>query len=118
MKAFLTEWSQDQTWQHVKPDAPAGISQDLDTTRERIARMSMKDFARAGLVLTVDSAALGERVIFVSDNTPTSEQMNGLIEYRAAELNQLLGLTIDQLRKIHALKKTFHVSIESIRMRE
>ena len=75
--------------------------------------MSMKEFAQAGLEVTVDSDALGEFVVFASDNTSAIAQ-DGLTVYRAAELKQLVGMTVEQLQKVHALKKTFRGSIEFV----
>jgi hypothetical protein len=114
MKAFLIEWSQPRMWRHVvESGTPAFAKRDSDSTRQLIEQMSLGEFAKAGLVLTVYSAALGERVIFASDNAPLEEQLDRLT-YRAAELRELLHVTIDQLKRVHALKKTFRATIEFV----
>lgn len=76
--------------------------------------MSIEEFAQAGLIVTVDSAALGERVIFASDNAPVGEQLGGLTAYRAAELTQLANMTPEQLQNIHVLKKSFRATVEFV----
>lgn len=108
MKAFLTEWTQDQTWpKDNNRGTPASVKPDFEIMRQQIAGMSMKEFAQSGLVVTVDSSALDECVLFASNNADVIEQKNGLTLYRAAELIQLSGMRVDQLRKVHALKKNF-----------
>lgn len=115
MKAFLIEWSQDRIWPKDNDNGtPASVKPDFEIIRQQIASMSMQEFARSGLVVTVDSSALGECVLFASDNTDVIEQGSGLIVYRAAELIQLSGMMVEQLRKIHVLKKTFRATIEFV----
>jgi hypothetical protein len=115
MRAFLIEWSQPRTWPHViESGTPAFAETDSDFDRQRIEAMSLREFANAGLVLVVDSAALGERVIFASHDVPQTRNMDGLTTYLAAELSQLVGMPVDQLRKVHALKKTFRAVIEFV----
>jgi hypothetical protein len=58
-----------------------------------------------GFVLCVDSAVLGERVIFVGDDFVSSP--DDPIAYTAAELYLLLDESPDMLRLVHGIKKTF-----------
>jgi hypothetical protein len=115
VKAFLTEWSHRRIWpRDILLDNSIGKTEDLCVMRQRIAGMSLEEFAQAGLIVTVDSAALREHVIFASDNASVAEQIDGLTAYRAAELTQLADITLEQLQKIHVLKKTFRASIEFV----
>lgn len=74
---------------------------------EGVSAMALADFATAGLRLVVNSEVLGERVVFASDNAPKRETDSGMVEYRAAELRELLGLSPEELRRVHLVKKTF-----------
>jgi hypothetical protein len=73
--------------------------------------MRLDDFACAGLVVTVWSEVLGERVTFASDNARVDPGELRPV-YRARELRALLGLSDPgELRRIHAVKRTFRGSI-------
>ena len=60
---------------------------------------------RLGLVRTVRSRVLDEHVLFAAD-TAVLPQNNRLVVYRARELTELVGLPPEQLRAIHAVKKS------------
>jgi hypothetical protein len=76
-----------------------------------VCAMRLDDFARAGLVVTVRSELLGERIILASDNARVDPGELRTV-YRARELRALLGLTDPgELRQIHAVKRTFRGSI-------
>ena len=77
---------------------------------EAAAAMSLATFARAGLILHVDSEVLGTTVLFVSDNVPESAITDrGLTVYRASELRKLAILKPSprSLRTIHDAKTIF-----------
>ena len=78
-----------------EPEAPQGRS---------ILEMRMSEFAVSGLVQEVKSGVLGEHILWVADNAkvPTG---NTLVVYRADELKQLVGLSPDEIRHLHAVKK-------------
>jgi hypothetical protein len=76
-----------------------------------VCAMRLDDFARAGLVVTVNSEVLGERVLFASDNARVDPGELRPV-YRAHELRALLGLSdTRELRRIHAIKRTFRGTI-------
>ena len=88
--------------------------------------LDLERFSQAGLVMTVWSSVLGERVIFASDNAelehaelehaelektalgkPEPGTGEGAVVYRAAELRRIWELRGDDLRKIHEVKRVF-----------
>jgi hypothetical protein len=76
-----------------------------------VCAMRLDDFARAGLVVTVWSNVLGERIILASDNARVDPGELRPI-YRARELRALLGLRDPaELRRIHEIKRTFRGTI-------
>ena len=76
-----------------------------------VCAMRLDDFAGAGLVVTINSEVLGERVIFASDNALLDPGELRPV-YRAHELRALLGLRDPgELRRIHEVKKTFRGTI-------
>ena len=70
----------------------------------RILEMRMSEFAVSGLVQEVKSGVLGEHILWVADNAEVPPG-NTLVVYRADELKQLVGLTPDEVRHLHAVKK-------------
>jgi hypothetical protein len=88
----------------VSPAAPSELVAE-------VCAMRLDDFARAGLVVTVWSKVLGERIILASDNARVDPGELRPV-YRARELRALLGLSdSDELRRIHAVKRTFRGTI-------
>ena len=75
----------------------------------RILTMTYREFKNAGLVVTVVSRLIGERVIFASDNADVGK--TPLVVYRASELLHLAGLDGATVRTLHAAKKTFNGEI-------
>ena len=65
--------------------------------------MTLSEFAQAGLVVQVRSGALGQSVLFASDNA-TVENDEGLSVYRASELIDLLGSGATDLTAIDRRK--------------
>ena len=78
-----------------EPEAPQGRS---------ILEMRMSEFAVSGLVQEVKSGVLGEHILWVADNAEVPPA-NTLVVYRADELKQLVGLTPDEIRRLHSVKK-------------
>ena len=70
-----------------------------------VEEMPLEDFASTGLVKEVKSKLLGETVIWAADNAQVPPETDQVI-YRASELKELAGISPEQLRKIHMLKKT------------
>ena len=64
----------------------------------------MSEFAVSGLVQEVKSGVLDEHILWVADNAEVPAG-NTLVVYRADELKQLVGLTPDEIRRLHAVKK-------------
>ena len=70
--------------------------------------MPLADFALARLAVEVDSAVLGERVLFASENARLAPGERRPV-YRAVELAALAHRrpSPDELRRIHAVKVAF-----------
>jgi hypothetical protein len=91
----------------VLPAAPSQLVAE-------ICAMRLDDFARAGLVVTVWSEVLGERIVLASDNARVDPGELRPV-YRARELRALLGLSDPaELRRIHEVKRTFRGTITDI----
>ena len=71
-----------------------------------IIAMRLDEFTTARLRVEVTSDVLGERVVFASDNARL-DPGERLVVYRAAELLELQGLSPDELRAVHRVKKLF-----------
>lgn len=71
-----------------------------------VVAMRLDEFATARLRVEVTSDVLGERVVFASDNTKLDPGKQPVV-YRAAELRELQGLSPDELRAVHRVKKLF-----------
>ena len=78
-----------------EPEAPQGRS---------ILEMRMSEFAASGFVQEVNAKVLGEHILWVADNAKVPPG-NTLVIYRADELKQLVGLSPDEIRHLHAVKK-------------
>ena len=72
---------------------------------ERIEDMPLKDLATSGLVRKVQSKVLGETIQFAANDCDLSDVDPTMIVYTATELAQLNGVTPEQLRSIHKVKK-------------
>lgn len=95
----------------VAPAIPPEPAADTSALVAEACTMRLDDFARAGLVMTVWSEVLGERVIFASDDAIVDPGELRPV-YRAHELRALLGLRdLRELRRIHEAKKTFRGTI-------
>jgi hypothetical protein len=75
-----------------------------------VVAMPLSEFARARLVVTVQSAVLDEVIVFASDNAIVDPGEQRVV-YRAAELRELLGLSAKELRAVHRVKGTFRGTI-------
>lgn len=73
---------------------------------ERLAGMTLANFAGSGRVLRVYSDVLQEEVLIAADNAalPPGERR---AVYRASELPELLDITPEGLRFLHRVKTTF-----------
>jgi len=78
---------------------------------QRVAEMTLADFSRAGLVVRVTSALLGEDVLFVSDNVRPASVEGNLVVYTAAELGLFVSMPAECVRTLHAVKKKFPGSL-------
>ena len=72
-----------------------------------VAEMTLEDFSRAGLVVRVTSALLGEDVLLVSDNVLDVDERGDLVVYRAEEIRRLVAFPPDCAKTIHGIKKAF-----------
>ena len=72
----------------------------------RIEDMRLSEFANSGLVREAHSKTLGETVLWAADNAVVAEPGDRVV-YRASELMDLVGVTAEQLRCVHALKKSW-----------
>lgn len=77
-----------------------------------VVAMSLEAFSGAGLVVTVHSERLGEKVVFASDNAVVDPGEQRVV-YRAAELRQLHDLEPGDLSQVHRAKKTFRGTVEA-----
>lgn len=85
-------------------------------TPTEVEAMSLEQFAKAGLILHVRAAGLGE-LLFVSDDVPDSVlEDDRLPIYRAHELRKLAVLRPrpHSLKTIHEVKTIFQGTIEGI----
>ncbi len=90
-------------------------------TLDEVAAMSLDEFAQAGLILRVRSAALDSQVLFVSDNVAESALADEeLVVYRASELRKLAVLHPEPhtLRCLHEVKSIFNGVITDVRARD
>ncbi|MDA8021138.1 MAG: hypothetical protein MPN21_27185 [Thermoanaerobaculia bacterium] len=90
-------------------------------TSDEVAAMSLDDFAQAGLILRVRSAALDSQVLFVSDNVAKSALADEeLVVYRASELHKpaVLHPEPHTLRCLHEVKSIFNGVITDVRERD
>ena len=71
---------------------------------KKVEDMRMSEFATSDLVQEVKSGVLGEHILWVADNAEVPAE-NTLVVYRADELTQLVGLSPDGIRRLHAVKK-------------
>lgn len=83
-----------------------------DLFAEAATRMSLDEFATAGVVITVYSSVLDDTVLLASDDAVVVEG-EGVV-YRAAELRALHRLGADGLRQIHRFKRLLGGAVESV----
>ncbi len=81
----------------VEPSPPAPAE---------LAEMSLAMFRFAGLVVAMDSEVLGETVVLASDNAALDPD-DPRVVYFAADLEDLFGLSGEDLRRLHAVKRMF-----------
>ncbi len=72
---------------------------------DRLLGLSLDDFAQAGMVVAVYSALFGETVLLVSDNATTPPSKDTVV-YRVSELRRILADGVEELHRLHALKRT------------
>ena len=77
-----------------------------------LCAMPLKQFAEARRVVRVRSEALGEVVVFASDNA-TVDPHESCVVYRAQELAELLRLGDRSLREVHRTKQTFRGTVQA-----
>ena len=77
-----------------------------------VCAMPLDQFAEARLIVRVRSEVLDEVVVFASDNASVDPGERRVV-YRASELNELLGLDRQSLKRIHAVKRTFRGSVRA-----
>ncbi|NJL26455.1 MAG: hypothetical protein HC897_00580 [Thermoanaerobaculia bacterium] len=105
--------------QAESPEGTARLMEGRDP--QRVAAMTLDEFASAGLKLRVHSQVLGCDVLFVSDNVPDDEiDAHGPPVYRAHELRKLALIKPQphSLRCIHEVKTVFGGTVEDVTDRE
>ena len=80
-------------------------------TAAELLAMPLSEFAEARRVVRVVSSVLGEVVIFASDNAVV-DPGESLVVYRAVELRELIGLSEEDLKTVHEVKRVFQGTIE------
>lgn len=113
----LVPRSNDSTGSNPRPGIglETGCPRNKALANDLVAAMTIAEFARAGLVVTVRSKALNCRVLFVSDNVPDQAiEAKGLPVYRAAELRKLAQLrpSPGTIGSLHEIKVIFGGTIE------
>ena len=73
--------------------------------------LTRSNFAQARLVVPVYSEVLDETVVFASDNAIVDPAEHRPV-YRAVELLELVDLDVEDLRRVHEIKKIFGGTIE------
>lgn len=105
--------------QERKPEVLALIRERNPRTMPaptEVEAMSLEQFAKAGLIVRVRAASLGE-LLFVSDDVPDSVLENDRLPiYRAHELRKLAVLRPrpHSLKTIHEVRTLFQATIEEI----
>jgi len=89
------------------------------TYADAVAEMPLDRFARAGMIVEVDSAILGQRVWFVSGEAEVQRLLRQGIGrgniYSAVELMSLLslpGLNNEAVKSVHVAKRLFDGTVE------
>ena len=90
----------------VEAEMAAGGAEPLPGSAE-VGRMSLADFKRAGLLVTVRSRFLGEDVFFASDKAAARGAPTGAAVCLPGELRVAAGLDGDALRGVYRLKRRF-----------
>lgn len=94
------------------PPAPSPRLVGLDGFG-RVAGMTLEEFEKAGLVVRVSSALLGEDVLFVSENATRTADEADLVAYTPSELRLLAPMPAGCVQTLHLVKKTFPGSVLS-----
>jgi len=91
----------------------------IQTYADAVAEMPLEQFARAGLIVEVDSAILGQRVWFVSGEAEIQRLLRQGIGrgniYSVVELMSLLslpGLNNEAVKSVHVAKLLFDGTVE------
>ena len=105
----------------IRHRASDGDTSEQATAADRVAAMTLGEFAKAGLVVRISSSVLDAEVLIVSDDVPDSA-LSGLDSsiYRARELRKLAILRPSPraLQCIHDVKTIFHGAITDVRPRD
>ena len=93
-------------------DSIGGVRSPGLVTVAEVCAMPLSEFAQAGLVVSLWSDVLGESVVLASDNAILDPGERRPV-YRASEAKALLGIGPADLRRVHALKRTFKGTVEA-----
>ena len=106
-KAEVVAMLRDRPAVALRNALPGGVAETQPSLlTAEITAMSLAEFAVAGRVVGVVPQVLGEPVVFASDNAIVDPGERRVV-YRAAELQELLGLRPADLRSLHNVKKIF-----------
>ena len=109
-KAELVELLKPREGLQLRDALPGGVVASQSCLLAEFLEMRLEEFEGAGLVVEVWPKALGEVVVFASDNAVVDPGELRVV-YRAAELRGLVGIQPADLRNLHDIKKTFRGSI-------
>lgn len=86
------------------------VEEEPAFTKDEVGGMELAEFARSKLVVSVRSEVLGEAVLFAGD-AATVDPGERRAVYRGHELLDLLPLGPENLKHVHAVKKTFRGTV-------
>ena len=76
----------------------------------KLTKNNVEDFKKSNQILKVESETLGETVYFVSNKRVAQmhrKELEGYVYYTGRELDILIDMSPENLKKIHLLKKKF-----------
>jgi len=108
VKALMQKYSlRGETEQGVRPLCSGSIEEKEEIPSGDVMSLSYEEFIKANLAVKIKSRLLGEVIFLVS-----SEEVSGQVEadyvcYLPDEVLALQGLTPEEIKKVHLIKKSF-----------
>lgn len=81
---------------------------DGTMTETDIKKMPLSDFEKAGLILKVYSEVLQDHVYFISSEEAITRNQLDAVAYTPKELQQMLGMSPQEVQAAHMVKAIFH----------